>query len=157
MSALLRLITPENTAETYDELAIDILARTIWGEAKGLSQDAMEAIACVVLNRVRISEDRGGYWWGNDVITICQKPYQFMCWNRSSPNYMKLSEVNSNNVDFNICKLIAGEAMEGILEDITNGATNYYKVNIGVPSWARDYTPTFNTDGIMFYNLHENL
>lgn len=34
-------------------VAIDTLARTIWGEARGESQTGQEAVANVVVNRVR--------------------------------------------------------------------------------------------------------
>ena len=41
----------------------------------------MEAVASVVLNRVEVAQERGKYWWGNNIIQVCQKPYQFSCWN----------------------------------------------------------------------------
>ena len=42
----------------------DILARTIYGEARGESISGQEAIASVILNRVAIAKSRGRYWWG---------------------------------------------------------------------------------------------
>ena len=43
---------------------IDVLARTIYGEARGESISGQGAIASVVLNRVAFSKRRGRYWWG---------------------------------------------------------------------------------------------
>ena len=53
----------------------------------------MEAVAAVILNRVRIARERGGYWWGDTIIRVCQKPYQFSCWNKHDPNYGRLLRV----------------------------------------------------------------
>lgn len=45
----------------------DILARTIYGEARGESISGQEAIASVILNRVAFAKRRGRYWWGNTI------------------------------------------------------------------------------------------
>ena len=42
---------------------IDVLARTIYGEARGESISGMEAVASVVLNREAFSKRRRRYWW----------------------------------------------------------------------------------------------
>src|SRR3546814_9887201 len=55
---------------------VDLLARTIWGEARGEPVRGMEAVAAVVMNRVA----RPG-WWGRTVASVCTKAYQFACWN----------------------------------------------------------------------------
>lgn len=47
------------------EKETDILARTIYGEARGESISGMEAVASVVLNRVAFAKRRGRFWWGN--------------------------------------------------------------------------------------------
>lgn len=46
------------------EKETDILARTIYGEARGESISGMEAVASVVLNRVAFANRRGRFWWG---------------------------------------------------------------------------------------------
>ena len=53
---------------------IDVLARTIYGEARGESISGMEAVASVVLNRVAFSKRRRRYWWGNTITEVCRKP-----------------------------------------------------------------------------------
>src|SRR3546814_13540556 len=69
-----------------ESAAIDVLARTVWGEARGESVRGMEAVASVVVNRVRRAIARGGYWWGNDVVGVCLRPCQFSCWADGDPN-----------------------------------------------------------------------
>ncbi|HPF78332.1 MAG TPA: cell wall hydrolase, partial [Alphaproteobacteria bacterium] len=112
--------------EYYRELEIDVLARTIFGEARGEPIEGMEAIANVVLNRVKVSAKKGKYWWGNNVIGVCQKPYQFSCWNRSDPSYQRLINVTDSNIHFSTCLRIARRAVIGALKDNTNGATHYH-------------------------------
>ena len=83
----------------YRELEIDTLARTIFGEARGEPIKGQEAVASVVLNRVKVAQARGGrYWWGHDIISVCQKPYQFSCWNKSDPSYQRLTTVKKDNI-----------------------------------------------------------
>lgn len=40
---------------------VDILARTIYGEARSEGQEGMEAVACVVMNRYRAGRWFTGY------------------------------------------------------------------------------------------------
>ena len=54
------------------EKETDILARTIYGEARGESISGMEAVASVVLNRVAFAKRRGRFWWGNSIAEVCQ-------------------------------------------------------------------------------------
>jgi N-acetylmuramoyl-L-alanine amidase len=137
----------------YRDLEIDVLARTMWGEARGQGDKGMEAVACVVLNRVRVADDAGGkYWWGNSIIQVCQKSYQFSCWNRSDPNFKKLQAVDAKNIYFATAVRIARRACAGVLADITNGATHYHADSIK-PYWARGETPVAVIGSHVFYRL----
>lgn len=140
--------------EYYNELAADVLARTIWGEARAESQAGMEAVASVVLNRVAVAQRRGGYWWGGDIISVCQKPYQFSCWNRSDPNYPKLIAVRADNIHFATCLRIARRAIAGALADRTGGATHYHADYVA-PYWAAGQKPTIIIGRHLFYKLVE--
>ncbi len=107
-----------NDAEAlHRELEIDTLARTIWGEARGEDAEGMAAVASIIMNRVRIAKAKGEYWWGNSVIQICQKPYQFSCWNKDDPNYRVLLAVDVRNLEFATALRIARRAMGGALAD----------------------------------------
>ncbi|MFA7456791.1 MAG: cell wall hydrolase, partial [Micavibrio sp.] len=140
-------------AAFYNELAADVLARTIWGEARGERQAGMEAVASVILNRVAVAQNHGGkYWWGADIISVCQKPYQFSCWNRSDPNYRKLVAVDERDVHFATCLRIARRAVAGVLADTAGGATHYHTKQI-TPYWARGQKPVFSIGNHLFYRL----
>ena len=113
------------------EKETDILARTIYGEARGESISGMEAVASVVLNRVAFAKRRGCFWWGNSIAEVCRAPKQFSCWNRNDPNYRLICRVADTDIVFCICKRIAGRAVAGLLEDKTNGATHYLPAMFG--------------------------
>lgn len=144
-----------DASQFYNELAVDVLARTLWGEARGEGTAGMEVVASVILNRVQVAQDKGGqYWWGNDIISVCQKPYQFSCWNRSDPNYRRLLEVTDSNIHFATAIRIARRAVVGTLADSTQRATHYHADYIA-PSWARGQTPTLTLGRHIFYRLSE--
>ena len=142
----------QGAAEFNREMAADVLARTIWGEARGEGKQGMEAVAGVVMNRVAHARQQGGYWWGNSIIEVCQKPYQFSAWNRRDPNYQKLLEVDEHDLDFATAKRIARRAMTGALEDNTRGATHYHAKSAN-PHWAKGRTPDAVIGNHMFYRL----
>jgi len=141
-------------AEFQQNLAIDVLARTIFGEARGEPIKGMEAVANVVVNRARISEIKGRYWWGNGIIGVCQKPYQFSCWNRSDPSYQRLINVTESNKHFATSLRIARRAVIGALPDHTSGATHYHADYVS-PYWAKGETPVVTIGAHLFYKLVE--
>ena len=139
--------------EFYRELEIDVLARTLWGEARGEGTTGLEAVANVVLNRVKMAEENGGkFWWGSNIIQVCQKPYQFSCWNRSDPSFKKLQAVTEENLYFATSLRVARRAVLGQLEDYTGGATHYHADYVA-PYWAKGETPTIVIGRHIFFDL----
>lgn len=134
--------------------AIDILARTIWGEARGEGCEGMQAVACVILNRLKVSESKNGYWWGDSIIDICQHPYQFSVWNKDDPNLEKMTKVSDNDTAFSSAKQIARRAIYGTFEDITCGATHYHAAGI-TPIWSHKEKPVETIGQHIFYRLDE--
>lgn len=129
------------------EAAIDILARTLWGEARGEGSAGMQAVANVVMNRVL----RGG-WWGTDIVSVCRKPYQFSCWNTGDPNRAAAAAVDGRDLYFATALRLARRAVLGALPDITGGADHYHAAGAG-PVWSRGETPTAVIGRHIFYNL----
>jgi hypothetical protein len=148
---MLKEITDEAT-DFYKKLELDVLARTLWGEARDNSEEMQEAVVNVVMNRLAISKERQRYWWGNDIISICQKPYQFECWNRALPLYRKISNVNLDDSRFLGCIEIALEGIDEVLFDNTKKATHYHHESIS-PYWSKGETPTVTIEGCLFYQL----
>lgn len=137
----------------YKNITIDTLARTIWGEARSEGTSGMEAVASVILNRVRVAQDAGGkFWWGSNIIQVCQKPYQFSCWNRSDPNYQKLQSVTEKDLYFATALRIARRAVEAKIADQTGGATHYHTTDI-LPYWAKGEAPSATIRRHVFYKM----
>ena len=140
--------------EFLKELDIDVMARTLWGEARSEGVKGKEAVAHVILNRLEYAKNNGGeYWWGNSIVTVCQRPYQFSCWNLSDPNRAQIIALDTSDIHFATCMRIAQRAVYGQLgADTTGGATHYHTVDI-LPVWARGQTPTAIIGRHKFYNL----
>lgn len=132
------------------ETAIDTLARTLYGEARGEKVRGIEAVACVIINRVEKALQRGGYWWGSDVEKVCLKPWQFSCWNVNDPNREKILQVDRQNKVFATCLRVARRAVFGALTDITSGATHYHVDGL-LPAWARHQIPCVEIGQHVFY------
>lgn len=139
------------TAPVDCRSAADILARTIYGEARGEPVRGQEAVAAVIVNRAAFAALRGGYWWGADVTAICRKPYQFSCWNAKDPNRARIEAVGEDDPLFQTCLRIARRALAGSLADPTCGATHYHTKSV-YPKWARGRAPCAEIGNHLFYN-----
>lgn len=124
-------------------LALDTLARTMWGEARGEpdARAGMGAVAHVVINRVAARS-----WWGRDVTAVCRKHAQFSCWNAGDPNLPQLRAVTTADASFRLALEVARELLaleardprERARIDPTGGATHYLARSLGQwPEWAR--------------------
>jgi len=132
---------------------IDTLARTLCGEARGEGQAGMEAVAAVIMNRLAVAAEHGGqYWWGSSTAAICQRPWQFSCWNEGDPNRPQLEAVAEDDLWFASALRIARRAAHGLLADPTGGATHYHHHAI-VPSWTIGRRPSASIGRHLFYRL----
>ncbi|MBC8267610.1 MAG: cell wall hydrolase [Rhodospirillaceae bacterium] len=129
---------------------VELLARTLYGEARGETVRGKEAVACVIVNRVRRARERGGYWWGESLGQVCQKPWQFSCWNEGDPNLKKILAVTPENRVFQSCIRIARRAASGAIDDPTRGATHYHSKSVN-PPWSRAKAPTAEIGNHLFY------
>jgi hypothetical protein len=111
--------------------AVDTLARTIWGEARGDGVVGMTAVAAVVLNRAAHPR-----WWGHDIASCCLAPWQFSCWNSDDPNLPKMRAATAASEMFPEALAIAADAVAGKISDPTGGADSYFAIGTPVPSWA---------------------
>lgn len=156
MSAPIILVEAEPDRESKEPpptpgSAVDVLARTLFGEARGESVKGKEAVAAVVMNRVRRARERGGaYWWGATVEQVCLKPWQFSCWNQTDPNRAKIEAVGMDNRVFRTCVRIARRAVAGVIADPTGGATHYHVRDLA-PPWSRGRVPAAEIGGHVFF------
>ena len=129
----------------------DVLARTLWGEARGEGMDGMVATGWTIRNRVNDGKVRS--WWGEGYAGVCQKPYQFSCWNSNDPNYPYLSGAKQIPVaEFAKCQLAAQQVIEGAKPDPTGGATHYYSTSMPKPPrWVEGAKQTLRLGHHIFF------
>lgn len=117
----------------------DILARTIYGEARGEGATGQKAVTNVVLNRVA-HPDHPHFGKGS-ITDCCLAPYQFSCWNKNDPNLSVIENITDEDPIFAQCLQIASDGINGLFEDNTGGATFYYVKGSPEPAWAIDKEP----------------
>jgi spore germination cell wall hydrolase CwlJ-like protein len=142
---------PAPPAEPDPEAAVDALARTLWGEARGEPLAGIEAVASVVVNRVAEARAGGRRWWGTDVVSVCRAPRQFSCWDEGDPNRPKLLAATAADPAFATCLRVARRAVAGLLADRTLGATHYHAEG-AFPRWARGKLPSAAIGRHLFYS-----
>lgn len=123
---------------------IDILARTIYGEARGEKTAGKKAVACVIMNRYKSKK----WFAGKTIAETCQKPYQFSCWNKNDPNRQKIEKASM--FELRECLTIAEKFVNGEEKDFLCGACHYHTTNIK-PSWAEGKKADFMIGNHLFY------
>jgi len=129
----------------------DILARTLWGEARGESLAGQIAVAWTIRNRVNDGNDKS--WWGEGYTGVCQKPYQFSCWNKTDPNYQFLIGVKVISFrELAQARIAAEQVIDGKVPDPTGGATHYYATTMPkAPDWAAKAKQTLKLGHHVFF------
>jgi len=75
--------------KTFGRLPEDqLLALTIYGEARGETYAGQIAVGSVILERVDHRD-----WDGKTIKEVCLKPYQFSCFLPNDPNFPKLAAI----------------------------------------------------------------
>ena len=136
---------------TTTEKDRDILARTLWAEARGEGLAGQVAVGCVIRNRVNDGKDRS--WWGEGYAGVCLKPYQFSCWNKNDPNYPYLSGAKPiPPKQFAQAQRAADLVISEVEPDMTKGATHYYATTMPKPpTWVQGATETFRLGNHVFF------
>lgn len=136
---------------------IEILAKTIYGEARGEYPKrkgglmGLIAVGNVVMNRVN-TPDR----FGNDIRSVCLKPLQFSCWNEGDRNRLLLNhEKLKNDSIYKVCIRVAQHVSSGDWPDLTKGSNHYHAYHIR-PKWAHVHDLRAQIGRHWFYKLRVN-
>lgn len=113
----------------------EIVAKTIYGEARGETHQGRIAVCNVIFNRAKTPR-----WWGTSPRACCLHPYQFSCWNEGDPNRVKIIAVTDEDPIYAECLGIAKVAFANDLPDVTGGADSY-KVIGTLANWSKELTP----------------
>jgi N-acetylmuramoyl-L-alanine amidase len=127
-----------------------VLARTVYGEARGELLEGKVAVAFVFRNRALSRR------WLGSVAACCLQPKQASCWNDNDPNRTVMgSSYLHNDPGFEECYGIAAAVLNGVgFTDPTGGAFYYLTTELiqrgkAPPWWAR-VTPTVRIGGHSF-------
>lgn len=107
---------------------IDVLARTIWGEARGEDLAGMVAVGWVIRHRA----ERSG--WPDSVALVALQAKQFSCWNSDDPNRPLMLLAGNDTPMFMEAMFAAYGVMTGRLADPTGGADHYHTMESD-PTW----------------------
>jgi spore germination cell wall hydrolase CwlJ-like protein len=132
---------------------IEVLALTLRGEAGERPPRAIEAVAALIMNRVRAAAaPEGPRHRGQGIEGVCRAPFQFACWNRNHPRHAALRAVPPGDAVLAMCRRIARRAAQGLLPDPTGGATHVHAADT-LPLWAIARVPVAEIGGLVFYRL----
>lgn len=109
----------------YDPHDLDIMAKTLYAEARGEPEEGMLAVGWVIRNRAERSGYAGSLVGSNGAVSaVCLAPWQFSCWNKDDPNYPKLEALTED--EYSDEHDLASDVLDGVSADPTNGADCYY-------------------------------
>ena len=140
--------------------AVNIIARTLWGEARGESDAGKKAVASVLWNRAGQKAE--------NLPKVALRKRQFSCWNSVSMNdkkpenysYVIPNAVRKNSIDekaWQACLDIAAQLIKGTFKSTVGDANAYYVSSMSnPPSWDADLTGTQNVGSHKFGYLKEH-
>lgn len=129
---------------------IQVVACTLYGEARSEPTDGILAVACVIRNRVKDSFNR----WPKSYRDVCLQPKQFSVWNEDSGgNHDRLAQLvatiaggGSPDDRFKECAWIATGIVNDWCRDTTGGADHYHVATMkDKPTWAQGMVPLSQT------------
>jgi spore germination cell wall hydrolase CwlJ-like protein len=126
---------------------VDLLTRTVYGEARGESEEGQAAVAWVIRNRAAAGRD----YMGKTIKEVCLKPQQFSCWDSQDPNRNVLLTLDTNDSLYKKIRKVVEQVLNGTRPDNTYGSLHYH-ANYIKPSWTNGKTPVVTIGNHLFYN-----
>ena len=108
----------------------ELLARTVWAEARNQGLGGMVAVSMVIINRAADRRHR----FGKSIKGVILKRWAFSCFEPADPNFNKLMAEGNVSVEMLHARTISEMALSGYLVDVTNKSTHYHHKN-AKPYW----------------------
>ena len=124
---------------------VEVLAKTIWGEARGEDLAGMIAVGWTVKNRTLRRP------WPDTYLKVCLQPWQFSVWNKTDANYPRLILGPADSNEFQIAMFVALGVTLGLIPDPTHGSDHYHHKRLD-PFWAEEMAKTIEIGDHVFYN-----
>ena len=126
---------------------LQILALTLYGEARGESTAGRHAVAWVIKNRA------ARRFRGATIRDVCLSPKQFSCWNPTDANRALLEDPRTLlSETYKRIEREARAVVQDEVEDPTGGADHYHERSIA-PYWASSMTETARIGHHVFYRM----
>ena len=122
---------------------LEILSRTLMGEARGEPAIGKRAVVHVILNRLSHAPR-----FGSSIAEVCQQPWQFSCWLDKDPNSAVIKAATIEQLSD--CIVAAAEAL--IEPDFLHGSCHYYADTMAPPKWAAGHVPVVTIGHHRFFN-----
>ena len=128
---------------------VDVLARTIWAEARAETSVGQTAVAYCIKHRAELAKafvaahgKTHPIYGDGSIVSACLSSFkgihQFSCWNASDPNRTKAQLVDHSDPVFCGITAIARDVISGKAEDRLAGTTHYYNPSVvPMPTWAK--------------------
>ena len=163
------ITTPEPTIPEVDLDQMHCLAKNIYFEARGESRNGKIAVANVTINRVNnkrfpntvcdvVYQAVHSTWWleNHNRIVPVKNMCQFTWYCDGKSDTIMLTDVHGNVIRYNMDAWvdsieIARLALEGQLQDLTQGATHYFNPRLADPDWQYAFTQVAIIDNHAFF------
>jgi len=109
---------------------ISLLALAMWREARGEGSEAMIAIGCALRNRAQKP-----CWWGKNLIAVITKKWQVSSMAAPGDRQLILYPQEGDKA-FDQALSLAGQVINGLVENLFPGADSWYDDSIPAPKWA---------------------
>jgi len=143
--------------------AEELLARILYAESGARPVRAIEALACLALNRARavlgsaeartrFAGDAAPETLARAMIAVLRAPFQFPVRHPAHERHALFTAPIEGDAALAVCRRIAGRAMLGALPDQTAGALLWHDA-LRQPGWALGRVPSLESGGLAFYRL----
>lgn len=130
-------MTPEQKEKVVELKDEEVMALTLYGEARGASFNAKLGMAQVMWNRAKDGR------FGTDIKDVVTKPKQFSCFNDSDPNLSVLMEVVEDfgavfeeNIHLRECYMVALAVINGCMTGKVKDSLYYHTTGVN-PKWNK--------------------
>lgn len=140
----------DNKAADAIKASLDqwLLALTVFLEARGEPPEGQQAVAHVIMNRVKNPKV-----WSDNIAGVILQPYQFSCFNVLSVPQL-FQKLYKEPAAFHDALNVAAGVLREAYPDNTFGADHYHTTGIGLPNWADKKRRTVTIGDHIFYNLY---
>lgn len=140
---------------------LDVMALTVWAEARGESVKGQTAVAWVIKNRYLNPR-----WWSRNkdaipddtIAAVCKDPWQFSCWNPNDPNRARLENpATLMRPDVLAIRGLCECVLKDEIPDPTKRSDHYCTTKIARhTNWAKGRKPVAMIGQHLFYRIELN-